>query len=370
MKVWLLFLGLLVFGLFLRAGQLFIGGQPFASSESQLNIAPMQQVINGQTAVFKEKALLAYVAIWPYWLLRPLGFTLFDTLYLLLGLFVAGSMAVVFIFGKRIGGARASMLGVLLFAVMPTAVQTQLLSVYTGDFFIGILLMMALLLLVVAVDSHKQQRKALIFGLLSILPLIVAAFLWNGGLYVVATYGFVAALLVLRKFTNSLRWLVFYACILLVCIFVLYRYSPVYVWTDISNINVPPHSDFATVIEFNALTALTQQDMAVNMQVMYIALLLGFALCVLPALWFICMYKGSPDNATVALVGGLLCGLPLALLNARWESLIIMPLAALAGAGLSKVHTKNPMIYTLFCAGVALLALFAVLEVWPYLAQY
>lgn len=370
MKVWLLFLGLLVFGLLLRAGQVLIGAQPFASSESQLNIAPMQQVINGQSAVFKEKPLLAYVVVWPYLLLRPLGFTLFDTLYLLLSLFIAASMTIVFLFGKRMGGARAGLFSVLLFAVMPTAVQAQLLSVYTGDFFIGILLMLALLLLVVAADSYKQERKALIFGLLSILLLIVAAFLWNGGLYVVATYGFVAALLLLRRFTSSLRLLAAIGCILLAVLFVLYRYSPVYVWTDISNINVPPHSAVGAMLEFNALTMLTQQNLAMNMQIMYIALLLGFALCVMPALWFIYTYKGRPDNAMAALVGSLLCGLPLALLNARWESLIIMPLAALTGGGLSKVHTKNPIIYTLFCAGVVLLALFAVLEVWPYLAWY
>lgn len=69
MKLWLLFLVVLALGLFLRAGQLFIGGHAFASNESQLNIAPMQQVINGQPALFKEKAILALFAVlevWPY----------------------------------------------------------------------------------------------------------------------------------------------------------------------------------------------------------------------------------------------------------------------------------------------------------------
>lgn len=356
----------------LRLGTLVHGA--FIDSESASSITSIHQILNNQIPSFGEKPLLFWISVGPIMVLKPiLGFN--GTIFFIHGLFLLLSLALVYFFTMKITeNTKYSIYAVLLFAIMPTAVLTQGFSNYIGDFYMPIIALFSLFMLILAVENYPQKVKVLIYGIVSITFLIIAYLLWNGGAYAIVTVlgGLVAYLLSSKIGTRKTIILFLIATPIL---YLLYLHSPLYVGPDLSNVYATYPSNLNVAV-LNAIIFFSQQTgvylektvVSINaLSLMIIAILSSSLLYLIPTLKTFGKKKASPWLS--AIITTFILSAPLALLDSRFESLIILPIAIIAGTGTMEIPSfkGKRKLYILLLAITLIMALF---EVIPYASYY
>ncbi len=250
---------------------------------------------------------------------------------------------------------QSSIFAVALFAVMPTAIMTQSFTNYIGDFYFSILLMLALWFILTYLENKKLPYLAA-GGIMAFFTLNM----WAGGMFAVVALIFAGIIILLQGKIGFQRAIMLGFIAVMGAYFFIYPISMFYVGPDLSNINAA--SEFQ-VPSLNFITLITQQNL-----VWHTSLTMtigqysgGFFLFMFPIL-LLALVESKRNIWTVTVFGMFLAGLPIALVNARFESLIIIPMAILAAGGTKLM--KIPYKIDVYLILLGIMAFFAIYEVW------
>lgn len=353
-KTALVFLFAIVLGLFMRSGHLLYWNHPYADSESQLTILPMEQVISGATPVFLEKAPISLIGVFSYELLHPIGLSLYQSLFVLQGLFIVFAFILVYSITFKLSNENTALYACLLFAVMPTAVLSQNIGNYVGDSFEAVFVLLAVYLLVIAF-----KRGSVLLFLVSLIIAFICSQFWNGGLFVLSAWG-IGVIGICALYLTSKRKALLIIGLLMLFLWILYSHSSLYVGPALSNDNAVSLSQ---VYSLNLQTLISQQNVNRLMPIGDLdSFLLGSALFALPLIFLLFLGWQKQFPFIMGLMAIAITGLPEAVIDARFESLIVMPIVILASLGSTYIRIPHKkLVYSLF---LFLLVIFVIGEIW------
>lgn len=322
-------LGLFIgFTIFMRLG--FVWIQPhnvLTDQESQIAILPALNITRGMQPHFSESALLSYIIVFPY-LITKNWLTVYEIAGIIKILMAVISAILIFTIVKSVTQKNTpALFAVGIFSIQTTAVLTQGLLIYSGDLFTPILTVASIWLLVKYSDNKDLKY------LVSSLALLGLAFIiWTGGwIALVCYFGTVVILLLWNRLTpRKLLILAFMATVLL---YTVYNYLPRSLNYGPPFLNVNLNSvGFWNVILFNIYTLLTQQ-----MAVLVVPLFLAIGIVNFLFIYWgpICygLFEGRflKNKMFIAMLVMLILSMPIVLTDSRYESLIILPMAIIAG---------------------------------------
>lgn len=125
--------------------------------------------------------------------------SLIQTMFLIKFAFTAISAMTIYLFAIKLSNSRKTgLIALLLYAVSNIAMLLDSFEYWYGDAFTPILSVISLLLLIYALESRNWKRIACGCG--SVLSLIAAYLIWNGGMYALIAYGItLSSIYMLRK---------------------------------------------------------------------------------------------------------------------------------------------------------------------------
>jgi hypothetical protein len=290
-------------------------------------VIPKANALSGFPAhkIAPERPLLTYLGVIPYLLSGGLlnigsSMALMQILFALLGMYV------VFLLTRKITGKDAwGLFGTLLYALQPFAIEINSFNEWSGESFLPILLALSVLILLYSLESGEKGKKYLLAGV-SLITLALAYFVWSAGIFALVSYVFAVIAIFVFKRTGSLKLTgALIAVLLSVC----------WVWFASTNLE-----GFAGSLgqpnAFNLLQLLTQTNLYQYDAwyhlgtILWYGFLFSFGLIILALLSFR-DHEESERRALIATIALLLAGILLPLYNARWMSLIVIPMTALAG---------------------------------------
>ena len=343
--------------LVLRLGTLLHPYPPFSDSESQQYISAIRNVSKGLPAGFGERYGSFYITTIPYGLIgRYVG--LYSTIFIVKGLFLFLAVLLVYSFAEHLNkGKWTSLLAVALFAVMPTAVLSQNFANYTGGFFVAILSLLSLWLFL-----HYYENRKVAFLLCGMLSSYVASLMWNGGMIVFVSLFWCCFMLFLKKWLSWRSLILFGTILSFGAYFIIYPHLSINVGPDLSNVNVISASQIPM---FNFLTFISQQNLSLrNSVAMDGAIITGFFMFMLPILLLFFWDITDASPWLIGLCAFLLVAMVVSLVNARFESFVILPASILAAYGTKyiRISWKLPIYLSL----IGFMAILAMYEVWPF----
>jgi hypothetical protein len=290
---------------------------------------------------FHESKWQVLIITMPYRCLRGM-LTILQTAYMVKLSFVLLSILLIAWAAKEITGTyKASIWSLALFAVYPTAELMQQIPMWVGDFFTSILLLAAVLLLYLAKKSYRQKWKSLIYAMLSIVFLITAYSIWNGGIYAVAAYSLVLVYLLVSSWLRDIKKALILSLVAtgiayLVCavspysVF-LFRGLPIYP-------NILPLLSQQLFSNWNNFTFFTIPG---SIGITIFGAMISSILVILALSDFL---HGKGDELLGILLLLIAIGLPMALTDLRFNSLIIMEIAIVSGISISRIESRMSML--------------------------
>lgn len=320
----------------------------------------IKQFALGNTGIFfNESWLQVYLITMPYALLKAF-MNVSETLYLVKALLVTVSAFVVYLFGKMLTGRdSAGYLALILFASSPLAIYSQSLGVWSGDVIASVLLSASVLLLLYAIrERGSDRRRSYIYAVLSVAVLVIADKSWNGGVYTLVTYAFTLLALAIWKGSGRMSKTLLTSILLIALAFTVYIPSQY-------NIGVFNAANYQGGIRQTVTQFLANNDYSlygsgavtnpinIKMSAFYYALLpIGFftsTFLVAIAVYFFTMGKGKvyQNHAFLAVAVMYAIGAVIAISYRRFDSLAIIPIAILSGAGLDLLlsNIKTPRLH-------------------------
>ncbi len=307
----------------------------------------IKQFALGNTGIFfNESWLQVYLVTVPYALLKAF-LSVSEMMYLVKALLVTMSALVVYLFGRMLTGRDiAGYLALILFAVSPLAIYSQSLGLWSGDVIASALLSASVLLLLYAIrDYSGNRRRSYIYAVLSVAVLVIADKSWNGGVYTLVTYAFTLLALAIWKGSGRMSRTLLTSILFMTIAFMVYIPSQY-------NIGVFNAANYQGGIRQTLTQFLANNDYSlygsgavtnpvnIKMSAFYYALLpIGFfasTFLVAIAVYFFATGRGEGqgNNAFLAVTVMYAIGAVIALSYRRFDSLAIIPIAILSGAGL------------------------------------
>lgn len=313
-------------------------------------------------STFPEQGIIYFVVI-PYRILGFLG--LFGIMYLFLVLFTILGAVMAYLLARRItSSALAGLFASLLYAISQIGVYTDSFNRWAGDSFVPIIFMVIVFLFLQFLEEWKANKRKAILLILAILVLMVfCQALWFGGLYVYPAIIFVSITLIFYRYSSNPR-IVWGSLLLLLAI----------AWILLETIPGLNFINWTLTLTFSHLSGqliefLGQfEPMAYQTATLYSnfyfssvwfasGFLTGIFL-VLVTMWKYKPENSSQKNAYHVMLALILFGMPFALNDGRFNSILYLPICILGGcsvAGISKKHLKS------YCVTVILLLMIVIL---------
>lgn len=338
----------------------------------------IKQFAHGNTnIIFSESWLQVYLVTIPYSVLR--GFLgVAQTMYVVKAALVVFSSIIVYFFGKELGGKNAGYFALLLFAVSPLAIYAQGLGVWSGDVIAPVFLSASILFMLYA-NANLGKKVFYLWAALSASFVILAYMSWDGGAYAIVTYMFALLLIGLQALIHDRPKVLLIGAVFIAIAFLLYIPSPY-------NIGVFSGGNYAGGISQTALQLFSNSDLSQygsgavtnppDVSSAFAAFFpAGFftsTVLILASLYFFLRKEKAISNARafIAVTVMYLIATVIALSYRRFDSLDIIPIAILSGAGLNGILNKtkpNPKAFSfvrlVFAIFILIVLLGSVLQV-------
>jgi hypothetical protein len=265
-------------------------------------------------------------------------------------LFFLLGVSVVFLLVRKITSSTDwGLFGALLYALQPIAVSLNSFASWRGDAFTPILPALAVLCLLQVIEERYSAIKIAIYGLLTGVILGFASCVWSGGIYAVIAYIAVVVTLIIYKKTGSVKHTLALAVVLL-CVgwaFFTVKYSNKFLGSSIQT----PLSNIAQLMTSTSPIASSQNLFFYGFHISLFPINLFYAMLLVAGFVFsfylvlICLlnfgvtyHDESEKTAFVAVTALLLTVLPFALWSSRWDSLFVLPMVVIAGAGIDTMN--------------------------------
>ncbi len=327
--------------------------------------------------IFPEEGLV-YFAIYSYRILPFLG--IFGDMYLIKILFTALAAITVYLLAKKITGNReAGVLSSLLYATSEIGMTAEAFNRWKGDSFVPILLLFSVLMLIYLIENKDAKGKIKKLGMIAgiIFPIAFSAYLWNGGLYAAAAFFFVAVSLLISYFVSNLKKQLLIMLILVVLIWAVFLSSSFTYAVGLGKVEMT-----FGLFRSDILQILGQLESAYYLPaplyhtaMYYVWIMAGFLSSI--ALVLVTLFKypfAKKDRiqkyAYVSMLALLFFGLPFAILQYRFNSLIYLPISIIAGCSISVISAQWKVRMKIFIPVIIFIVLaFAVYQI-IYTPQY
>lgn len=274
--------------------------------------------------VYQEQAGLIYLAVLPNWLASHwFQMPVWISMSVIQACFTVLGTSVVFFLTKRLTDSeRWGLLGATFYALEPNAIAINTFgSVWVGDSFVPILIGLAALFFLIGADRKSRGDNGwFLIGSLSLVPLLLSTWLWNGGWFGFVSILFAGGLVVVYLLRGLREAMVSFIALLVMGWIVFAVFSGVV--------------DNATPSFNNLLLMLSQMRPGQSFYELAALGLLVYLLTVSATLsrFPLKVASRSQQMTFMIVLGLLLVGIPFAIYDARWNTLLVIPISILAGA--------------------------------------
>ena len=297
--------------------------------------------------IFPEEGLV-YFAVYMYEILPSLG--IFGDMYLIKILFTVLAAITVYLFAKKITGrSESGILSSLLYATSEIGMTAEAFNRWKGDSFVPILLLFSVLMLVYLIEIKDTKVKIKKLGIIAgiILPIVFSVYVWIGGLYAAAAFFFVAISLLISYLVPSLKKQLSIMLILVVLAWLLFLSGSFNFAVGLGKVEMT-----TGIFQSDVLQIAGQLESAYylpapfyNTAMYYVWILAGFLSSIALVLATLFKYpfakkERSQKNAYISMFALLFFGLPFAVLQYRFNSLIYLPISIIAGCSISMMSAS------------------------------
>ncbi len=204
----------------------------FAAKTSMLSGFPVHNLIG------EAPGLMAITTI-PYYLLGFTGISYYTIMRWMPIVFGVLEAIVLYFIVKHLSKSRA--LGLLSMAFLSLSsgnIARTAGTVYRGDSFISLFLMVAILFMLRTYES-KDRKWLIINGLLASISLSLGMVVWNGSPFIIAVYLLTLILVLLYAFVKNNKKLILANLVLSLGLILVYLLQAVYVYFGMANFNLP-----------------------------------------------------------------------------------------------------------------------------------
>ena len=316
---------------------------------------------------FGERWGQIYLVLIPYYLTQGvLG--LYGTIALIKIIFTILSILIGYIFCLKLTGSkRASLATSLLIAVSPVAIAYQSVVHWGGDVFTPVFLGLSLIFLLYVFKEKKPMRKLTLISL-SLLMLFLSWDVWNGGSYAIAVYALILIALAItsRIRSRSVKAIICISLVALVwLIIILSSQVQTYInlvistgsWDNLIPLLTQVFPSFGTLYYGSPILYLYASSNLVIEAAYLQWLLFGFLSLTFFAIigFWQAMKEVEDEKALIMLIVSIAFIIPLTMIYVRWNSLLYLPVAILAGYGISVCIQKGLLKMVAAILGIALI---------------
>ena len=321
--------------------------------------------------IFPETGLI-YFAVYTYRMLPFLG--IFGSMYLIKILFTILGVITVFLFAKKITkNVQAGLLASLLYATSEIGMTAEAFNRWKGDSFVPILLLFSILMFLNLIENknHYNLLKKIGASVLIIAPLIFSYYIWNGGLYAIAAFFFVLTAIITSNLIPDTKKHTLGIILLLVAAWVVFIYFHLNNAVSLGPINLTPHLFIGDILQLlgQLESAYYLPSLIYHTYLYYIWVLAGFLSTFGLLIITIRLYKPShkdknQKNAYTAILAMLLFGIPFAILQYRFNSLIYLPVSIIAGCSIALIPSSWKLYMKIFIPSIIIIVLiFAIYQI-------
>ncbi len=294
--------------------------------------------------IFPETGLI-YFAVYTYRIFPFIG--IFGSMYLIKTLFTILGVITVFLFAKKITkNAEAGLLASLLYATSEIGITAEAFNRWKGDSFVPILLLFSVLMLLHLIENknHYNSFKKIGFFLLITVPLVFSYYIWNGGLYATAAFFFILTALIISNIIPDTKKQALAIILIFAAAWTAFVFFHLNNAISLGPINLTPHLFIEDILQLlgQLESAYYLPSLIYHTYLYYIWVLAGFLSTFGLLIITIRLYKPSlkdknQKSAYTAILAMLLFGIPFAIIQYRFNSLVYLPISIIAGCSIALI---------------------------------